>query len=403
MANPAAAQWTRVEEVPTADIYSVWTKGDTIAAGSDSTAFLSTDSGATWTTTGTVAAGAPTIRAVRVHDGRLYAGTFGRGVFVSDDLGATWQSFNQGLVGGINDAQLFIADLLFRGDTLLAATEGAGAWIRNLAAPGPWSHYGNNIDLGQASNMTAIAGSPTRLLACGGFNGDVFYRDPGDADWTESLLLNDHLGPGLAPLAAVWTGSSWLVGSNIGVYHSALGQSPWTYFDFGLHPTFFASFALRGSVVFTHFANGSGTGIEYSLDDGTTWNVLDALPLTFVYQIATAGNTLYAGRVDGLWRRSVATVSVPRADRPVSLRFAISGPDPFRDDARFRFDLPAAGHVRIEVFDVAGRRMRGSIDEERPAGTNEARWNAGDASPGVYVARLSAAGRSETVRMVHVR
>ncbi len=212
-----------------------------------------------------------------MHKGFLYAGTLGQGVFVSSDLGASWQSFNQGLVGGFADSQLFIMDLLLRGDTSMRRPKGR-TWIRNLATAGAWSHYGNVIELDQAGNMESIAGSPTRLLACAGFDGDVFFRDPEDADWTESLLFNDRLAPSLAPLSAVWTGHSWLVGSNIGVFHSEMGQSPWTYFDFGLHPTLFAPFALHEGIVFTHFANGAGTGIEYSADDGDTWQVLDSSP-----------------------------------------------------------------------------------------------------------------------------
>jgi hypothetical protein len=400
---PAWAQWTRVHEVPNANIYSVWTRGDTVTAASDSTAFVSLDAGATWVTTAKVADGVTMVEAVRVHNGRLYAGTFGRGVFVSSDLGTTWQGFNQGLVGGISDSQLFIMDLLLRGDSLYAATGGAGAWIRNLATAGGWSHYGNEIDLDQASNMTSIAGSPTRLLGCGGFNGDVFYRDPGDPDWTESLLLNDQLAPGLAPLAAVWTGQSWLVASNIGVYHSGLGQSPWTYFDFGLHPTLFASFALHDGAVYTHFANGGGTGIEYSSDDGATWQVLDSQPAIFTYKIATIANTLYAGRVDGLWRRSIETVSVPRAGGPAGLHFAIAGPDPVRDEARFHFTLPEAARARIDLFDLAGRRAAGAWDEALSAGEHEVRWAAHDLAPGLYLARLTAAGRSEAIRLVRIR
>lgn len=404
VSGPAAAQWTRVNEVPTANIFNVWTTGDTVAASSDSTAFVSFDRGATWITTATVAAGVTSIEEVRVHNGRLYAGTRGQGVFVSSDRGATWQSFNQGLVGGFANSQLVIMDLLIRGDDLYASTEGSGVWTRNLAGAGGWSHYGNALEPAQASNVESVAGSPTRLLACAGFNGDDYHRDLGDSDWTFDYLFG-HVAAGLASLAAVWTGNSWLVGTNIGVFHSALGQSPWTYTDFGLHPTLFASFALHGGVVFTHFASGEGTGIEFSTDDGTSWNVLDALPATFTYNIATIGDVLYAGRVDGLWRRPIdpATVSVPHPGAPGSLHFAIAGPNPIHDEARLRFELPETERARIDVFDVSGRQLPGGVDETFAAGPHEVLWRALDFAPGVYLARLSAGGRSQAVRFVRTR
>ena len=96
LAAPAAAQWSRVEAVPVVNIYSVSTNGDTIAAASDSTTFVSTDAGASWTTSTKVAAGVTMVMAVSMHKGRLYAGTFGQGVFESNDLGATWHALNDG-------------------------------------------------------------------------------------------------------------------------------------------------------------------------------------------------------------------------------------------------------------------------------------------------------------------
>lgn len=402
-AAPASAQWTRVSEVPIANVYSVWTHGDTITAGSDSTAFVSLDAGATWITTSKLATGVTSVQAVRVHDGLLYGGTFGQGMFVSSDMGATWQAFNQGLVGGFDDVQLYINDLLLRGDTLYASTGGDGPWIRNLAGAGGWSRYGDIFVPSQAGYVEGIGASDTRLVAAAGPNGDVYYRDPGDLDWTLSWLNNVGPMAGLASLCALWTGSSWLVGSNNGAYRSTLGQSPWTYTDFGLHPTYFMSFALHEGIVFTHFANGEGTGIEFSTDDGVTWQVLDAQPLVFTYGIAAIGTTLYAGRVDGLWRRSIATVSAPPAAVPANLHFAIAGRQPVRDEVRFRFELPAAGRLRIDLFDVVGRRVPGGIEASLPAGPHEVRWEAGDLAPGIYLARLSAAGRSEVIRLVRIR
>ena len=47
LSSTASAQWTQVKAVPAVNIYQAWTNGDTIAAGSDSTVFVSLDAGAT--------------------------------------------------------------------------------------------------------------------------------------------------------------------------------------------------------------------------------------------------------------------------------------------------------------------------------------------------------------------
>lgn len=100
---------------------------------------------------------------------------------------------------------------------------------------------------------------------------------------------------------------------------------------------------------------------------------------------------------------AIGTVSVPPDGARVGLRFALAGPHPIHDEVRFLVELPEAGRVRIDFFDVAGRRAPGSLDEALFAGANEVRWKTGGLAPGVYLARLSAIGRSEVVRFVRIR
>lgn len=100
---------------------------------------------------------------------------------------------------------------------------------------------------------------------------------------------------------------------------------------------------------------------------------------------------------------SLDPVSVEPVPATAGLRFAFAGPHPIHEEARFVVDLPEPGRVRIDVFDVAGRRVGGSIDQALPAGVNEVRWRADGLASGVYLARLTAIGRSEVIRFVRIR
>lgn len=399
LAAPAAAEWTRVSEVPGATFYSVWVNGDTIAAGSDSTVWVSTDAGATWRGSATVTTGGLEVERVRMRNGRLYAGTRRAGVFVSDDLGDTWASYNQGLVGGIGNSRLDIVDLLMRGDSVYVATEGDGAWVRNLNA-GTWQRFGNAFGPAQATNMTLIAAGGSRMFAAGGFNGTVFFRDPGDPDWTLSLLFNDQFAPGLAALSAIWTGSRWVVGSNIGIFYSALGQSPWTFSDPGAgRPLFTVPMVMVGHDLIANFGAFSST-ISLSRDQGATWQTLETLAVP-VTGLAVVGNTIYASRADGLWRRpAIELAAVPGGGAPSRLAFAIAGSQPVGDRVRFTFDLPESGPIAIDVFDIAGRKVGNAIRETRPAGHGAIEWATGGLAAGVYHARLTASGGRVTARLI---
>ena len=403
LASPAAAQWSRIVQVPAANVLSVWANGDTIAAGTDTSVFISTDAGVSWRGSAKVLAGVTLVQAVLVRNGRLYAGTAGQGVFFSDDLGLTWHAFNEGLVGGLFDSQLDVPDLRVRGDSLYAATLGAGVYVRNLAPGGTWSHFGEEFEPNQASNVNSIAVGGTRLLAAAGGNGSVFFRDPGDGEWTISWLDNVGLHPGAEARMALWNGFGWVVGTNVGVFRSVLGQEPWSFTGLGLGSLGNSAFAARGRRLFAAFDIVTGAVIEQSADDGATWQELERLPGVFVFKLAMSGSDLYAGRADGLWRRSTATLSVPGDDAPVALRFALAGAQPAGDQVRFEFELPEPASTSLEVFDAAGRRAAEPLRGSWPAGPHELSLDARALPSGVYQARLTAGGRHGVVRLIHVR
>jgi hypothetical protein len=155
--------------------------------------------------------------------------------------------------------------------------------------------------------------------------------------------------------------------------------------------------------VFGAFNRDNDVVIADSGDDGLSWDVVDVLPQTLVLQMTTVGTDLYAGRADGLWRRSTATVSVPGNGARAGLELALAGAQPTAHDVRLRFNMPEAGNASIEVFDVAGRRAAKLAQPSLSAGPHEVSWSASELRPGVYMVRLTAGQRQEVVRLVRVR
>lgn len=311
LASPASAQWSRVTDVHSGNVFSIFATGDTLLAAADSVVFISTNGGTSWKESARVVTGAPVVVA-RVHGNRIYAGVFKKGVFFSTNLGDTWNGFNQGLVGAPFDTQLDITDLLIDNNKMYGGT-GAGVWKRDLVASGTWGLFGNIFAPDQSENINSIVvGNGTRLLACGGSNGIVFIRDPGDPEWTESFLNNVGLGPGHSAQTSIWTGSQWLVGEASGVLHSTQGQSPWTKTDIGIGTLQNICFALHATRVFAAFRITTGAVIEFT-DNGVSWEFLDFLPGEFVLGLATHGTTLYAAQTDGLWSRDISTVATHHA------------------------------------------------------------------------------------------
>jgi len=73
-----------------------------------------------------------------------------------------------------------------------------------------------------------------------------------------------------------------------------------------------------------------------------------------------------------------------------------------------RFTLPQAGRVKLEVFDIAGRRVAGARHASPlpagkawyPAGTHEVTFDGTGLASGVYLVRLQAGEVSQVQKVV---
>lgn len=82
-------------------------------------------------------------------------------------------------------------------------------------------------------------------------------------------------------------------------------------------------------------------------------------------------------------------------------------PNPFRATTRVRFDMPRLGPVSVEVYDVAGQRVRDLLATTLPPGEHTLSWDgrtdAGrPAGEGLYFIRVRAPGRTATLRLARV-
>ena len=120
------------------------------------------------------------------------------------------------------------------------------------------------------------------------------------------------------------------------------------------------------------------------------------------------GEGLLNGEARGFLLAPAQSTSVPEPPRPSALGFAGAHPNPVRSDCRFAWTMPQAGPLRLEVFDVRGRRVRVLAEQSVGAGAGSVSWDARDdahlpVGSGIYWARLSALGTTLTRRVVVTR
>jgi hypothetical protein len=82
-------------------------------------------------------------------------------------------------------------------------------------------------------------------------------------------------------------------------------------------------------------------------------------------------------------------------------------PNPFRPEAALSFTLPRAMDIELAVFDVTGRRVALLAKGATGPGVHDVIWSGKDetnveVSPGIYIARLAAAGTSVSRKVVRL-
>jgi hypothetical protein len=92
---------------------------------------------------------------------------------------------------------------------------------------------------------------------------------------------------------------------------------------------------------------------------------------------------------------------------PLALAFLPPAPNPTAGPATLAFDLPTAGAVRLDVFDVAGRHVRRLVDRTLPGGRQEVLWDGNDAeghrtARGTYLVRLTSPTGDQLTRRIQL-
>ncbi|MFT5144504.1 MAG: hypothetical protein ACI84D_003140 [Thalassolituus oleivorans] len=271
--------------------------------------------------------------------GVVYAGLFGRGVYVSRDYASSWEVLDDTGTGTVeNDALLnidntgddfagHVFDLEFspNANYLYTAT-GKGVWRANLTAgptdfTGTWTQIGPTVTLSDASVATPEIRSLT-------FATDSF----GDED----LIVG-----------------SW-----------GFGAFAWDTPNAGAS---FTEFILKtGNIT---FLATSMTGL--------------------VFMGTSDGGTVLATNPNG-----ASTASQHPADRAIPSGYTLEQnyPNPFNPQTTIGFELPQTGHVRLAVFDTLGREVALLVDGTVQAGSHEVQFSARDLPTGTYLYRLSTQG-----------
>ncbi|MBO6574778.1 MAG: tandem-95 repeat protein [Rhodothermales bacterium] len=90
-------------------------------------------------------------------------------------------------------------------------------------------------------------------------------------------------------------------------------------------------------------------------------------------------------------------------DVPEEFALHTNFPNPFNPTTTIRYDVPEAGHLLLEVFDVRGKRVAVLADEVQSPGKHVQTFDAGTLPSGVYLYRLTSGSFTQVKTMILIK
>ena len=221
--------------------------------------------------------------------------------------------------------------------TILSTTNGGETWEQQNSGTNNTLHsvYFVNLDIGWAV----------------GNNGTILKTTNGGANWFSQNKSRNNSN--LNSINFINSNTGWTVGSEGIIKKTTNGGANWLSQISGISDTLHCVFFVNASI---------------------GWAVGDS-------------GAILKTTTGGVWVRSISN------EIPSKYFLHQNYPNPFNPTTTIRFDIPKAAYVKLNVFNILGKKITTLINEKLSAGSYEVDWPApmGDASgypSGVYFYKL---------------
>lgn len=377
-----AQVWTPVPEIGRGSVNALLEHRGNLLAATEDAVFRSTDGGMHWIISEPFPTleKYPVVTALTAAGDRLFAGTLLDGVLASSDGGVRWELYNEGLAGFARR----ILGLVLRGDTLYAATDGAGVYARALGPGGNWRPF--NTGMGwNSGNAIAVYGD--RL--CAVVSEFCFIRDTSQPAW-ESLPWTEAGMQKFA--AALYVHDGYLfAGTKTGVFRWNGVDSLWSKRDLSPAPNrLVTAYASHGNELYAAiFLSERSHVLAVSSDDGESWRQLESPDGEVLAMLASNGR-LWSARADGLWFRSIeAPTDASELPVPFDVQLHPPYPQPAAGTIVVSYELEQESPVTLLLYDALGRVAARLVDQATVTpGIHTLTTNLGNLPSGRYLLYL---------------
>jgi len=318
----------------------------------------STDGGTTWQK---ASAGLPDGRpdlAIDPKNGSpgsrtLYCASYNNGVYKTTNSGGSWSPVNNGLgedaayaweisINPSNPEEIYLGlNSMGKGGGLYKSTDGGSSWTKLTNFP-PYDVLSIKFDT--LNNYVYVGATDNYDWS---FNGGLYRSDDGGNSWTKILSqprvsdveILQSSPDTIFAVSQPWY-SVWIDSLNPGVYRSFDGGTSWSNITGNLQHTFITFIKLNPNDLSELYAGTGGGGLWVSNN-----------------AVGMEENTINKGTKHNLLKNF---------------------PNPFSRSTLIRYTLSQTGFVRIDIYNVAGQRVRRLVGEKKTPETYTIRWDGKD-------------------------
>ncbi|MDP4115290.1 MAG: T9SS type A sorting domain-containing protein [Bacteroidota bacterium] len=385
--------------------------------------FISTNNGDNWSPS----LNGKAIYALASSGNNVIAGTYHLGIYLTTDLGATWNAINNGLPLNLNYYSLAI-----KGNEIFVGLSNGYGIYHSTDLGANWTNVTGGL---LVNNVRALAFVNNVIFAGSDGQAGVFFSTDGGTTWTHSLSGMSvysitsssnkiFAGTNLGVYASTDNGISWLPYTNgmastevgsLGVtenylFAGTMNNGIWRRLltDVGVVPVELTSFSIQsinGKIelqwetatetnnkgfevqrrinnsewTVIQFIKGKGTSIEtnkYSYMDDL--NNISGKSIKYrLKQIDENGEYVYSKEI------LVDNLGITR------YQLSQNYPNPFNPNTTISYQLPQNGIVTIKVYDILGNEVKTLVNENKQAGSYNVNFDASKLSSGVYVYKIT--------------
>jgi len=324
------------------------------------------------------------------------------GFFRSTDGGDTWFFFNEGLPGNNHYVEIVIS-YINEDDRRIFLCSAHGLYYSDNRGAS-WNICMNGLPTDAYYVVAEAAPNNPNIIAVGDAIDRIFISQDRGESWNQAGRLPEHprseyindieFDPNHADHIFVCSYYQ-------GLFESHDGGDTWTNINNNLQVdpdiTVVSGITINPQNPLNMFVASNHYGVFQTHDGGQSWESFNAgLDTTdgvgdMMFAVGDTSRLYFATSMRSVWSITRTGTSIDDEDALLPTQFtAYNYPNPFNASTNISFSLPQAADVRLDIYDMLGRRVSSLVNEYMFAGYHTVVWRPDNLGSGVYIYLIKA-------------